>query len=61
MKWKHLTRGNGSYFVNLEKVAYLHKIQEGTKIVFAPRAHEGADQFIIVDQAPTEILGDEIS
>ncbi len=61
MKWKHLTRGAGNYFVNLENVAYIHKIQEGSKIVFGPRAYEGADQFIIVDQAPSEILGDEIS
>jgi hypothetical protein len=60
MAWKHLTRGNVNYFVNLDEVAYLQQYEKGTGIIFSARGGDATNISITVDQSPREILNSEV-
>ena len=58
MKWKHLTQGQISYFVNLEQVAALQSVPRGTIIIFSAKSDDGR-LAITVEQSAAQILQDE--
>jgi hypothetical protein len=59
MAWKHVTRGNVSYFVNLDEVAYLQQYEKTTGIIFSARGGDASNLSISVDQSPHDILVSE--